>query len=471
MQKICFILVLFVLQIIFSCSDSTQSTYNKATIYGTIYGIDEDNQLAVISGAQVDVENYPSQTYTDQNGEYQISLELSDDIDQVNIQVLVSKAGFETGSARITAQKSQTVKVPDITLRKIFDQDTTVFDPDIKSGEARHIQVHGSHTQHIYVMSSGLQETARINFIVLDSKGVPIDEDHQTMVYFKILEGPDGGEYLDPDSMLTENGLIYTVLNSGIIAGPVQIQASAITDSGRCIYTFPIRIAIFGGLPDPIHFSVALKYLNIAGLKYLGILDEVTAFVGDKYSNPVTPGTVVYFSTDYGIVDGSAVTDEMGRATVNFISAYPQPPNPMESSFVHVTGWTYSDTMGQRVITDKARILLSDQTAPILVNPQSFNFGTTNTPVNFSYVITDVWGNPIVGGSKIEVKATDGDLFGDINIEMLDTQFSGPGTTNFNFTWAPGTNLESPQVYINIKVTTPEHGNGYRSINIIGTKQ
>jgi len=83
----------------------------------------------------------------------------------------------------------------------------------------------------------------------------------------------------------------------------------------------------------------------------------------------------------------------------------------------------------------------------------------------------DIWGNPVVGGSKIEVSATDGDLFGDINIDLLDTQYSGPGTTRFNFTWAPGENLEAPQVYINIKVTTPENGNGYRSVNIIGTRQ
>lgn len=471
MYKTFFFIFILLLPFLFFCSDTTKNEYNTATLYGTVFGLNEANQLDVLSGAQIDLQDYFVQAYSNQQGEYQLSIELSDEIQQKNVQILASKAGYESGSALITAKKGESVKVPDVTLKKIFVQDTSDIDPNRKSGEAAHIEVYGSHSQHIYVMSSGLQETARINFIVRDSKGVPIDDDHQTMVYFKILEGPDGEEYLDPDSMLTENGLIYTVLNSGIVAGPVQIQASATNDSGQSIYTFPIRIAIFGGLPDPIHFSVALKYLNIAGLKYLGILDEVTAFVGDKYSNPVAPGTVVYFSTDYGIVDGSAVTDEMGRATVNFISAYPQPPNPMESSFVHVTGWTYSDTMGQRVITDKARILLSDQTAPILVNPQSFNYGTTNTPVNFSYVISDIWGNPIVGGSKIEVNATDGDLFGDINIEMLDTQYSGPGTTNFNFTWAPGTNLESPQVYINIKVTTPEHGNGYRSINVIGTKQ
>jgi hypothetical protein len=470
-RKTFFLIFIILLTFLFFCSENTKSEYNTATLYGTVYGINDANKLDVLSGAQIDLQNYFVQAYSDQQGEYQISLELGDEIQQINVQILASKAGYESGSTLITAKKGESVKVPDITLKKIFVYDTSDIDPNRKSGEAAHIEVYGSHSQHIYVLSSGLQETARINFIVRDSKGIPVDEDHKANVKFEILDGPEGGEYLDPDNMTTENGLVFTVLNSGIVAGPLQLQAWLTTASGKNIYTFPIRLAIYGGLPDPIHFSTAVHRLNIAGLKYLGILDEVTAYVGDQYSNPVAPGTVVYFSTDYGIVDGSAVTDEMGQATVNFMSAFPLPPNPLDSSFVHITSWTYSDTIGQRIIKDRARILLSDQTAPIAVSPTSFTYSAINNPINFNYTVRDIWGNPIVGGSKIEVSATDGDLFGDINIDLLDTQYSGPGTTQFNFTWAPGENLEAPQVYINIKVTTPENGNGYRSVNIIGTRQ
>ena len=48
---------------------------------------------------------------------------------------------------------------------------------------------------------------------------------------------------------------------------------------------------------------------------------------------------------------------------------------------------------------------------------------------------------------------------------------SGPGTTRFSFTWTPGDSLEAPQVYITIKVETPDKGNGYRSVHVLGTKQ
>ena len=47
-------------------------------------------------------------------------------------------------------------------------------------------------------------------------------------------------------------------------------------------------------------------------------------YVGDKYSNPVRPGTSVYFETTHGIIEGSDLTDSLGRATVTlFNSAFP----------------------------------------------------------------------------------------------------------------------------------------------------
>ena len=85
-------------------------------------------------------------------------------------------------------------------------------------------------------------------------------------------------------------------------------------------------------------------------------------------------------------------------------------------------------------------------------------------------MISDIYGYPVVANSVIEVNATAGEVYGDTKITMGDTQVSGPGITLYNFTWAPGDSLEAPQVMINIKVTTPENGNGYQSRNILGSK-
>jgi hypothetical protein len=126
--------------------------------------------------------------------------------------------------------------------------------------------------------------------------------------------------------------------------------------------------------------------------------------------------------------------------------------------------------MSESLISSAARVLLTDNTAPIQVDPSTFTYNDTNTPVSFNYVVSDVWGRPLVGDSKIVVTATDGSVFGDADVTLQDTQASGPGFTNFSFTWAPGDSLQAPQVYVNIKVTTPSDGNGYKSVHVLGTK-
>ncbi len=462
------------LLLLFSCSDTTKTNPNLATLQGTVYGLNTDNSLIVLPNALVSVANYHAQAHTDAQGKYEIQVELPTDKEQDYVSVEASKAGYTSAIANVTLKKGEITYAPDLTLKQMQNDttgnDTTTVDTTQQSGQAAHIEVFGNHSQHIYVHGTGLTETARIDFLVTDAQGVPVDNDHKVKVHFAITSGPNGGEYLDPDTMTTYYGRVFTVLNSGIVAGPVQISAS-FTMNGQTIATTPIRIAIYGGLPDPNHFSLAAEVLNIAGLRFHGLLDRITAFVGDKYSNPVAPGTVVYFSTDYGIVDGSAVTDEMGRATIQFMTAAPFPPNPQDSAFAHITGWTYRDTLLENTITARTRVLLTDDTAPILVNPSSFTYDNSNTPVYFSYVVQDIWGRPLVPDTKIKVSATDGNLYGDTDIVLEDTQVSGPGSTEFSFSWAPGDSLQAPQVYINIKVTTPTHGNGYQSVNILGVKQ
>jgi len=233
----------------------------------------------------------------------------------------------------------------------------------------------------------------------------------------------------------------------------------------------PIRMAIYGGLPDNEHFSVALEKVNIAGQVRFGLIDHVTAFVGDKFSNPVAPGTAVYFSSDYCIVDGAAATDEMGRATVQFISAGPLPPNPLVNPFAHIEAVTYTDTLGKKEISTAANLLLSGPTAAIQVNPVSFEYNSsTNVSESFTFTVSDIWGYPLVGDTKIEVTTTGGVLYGDTDIELIDTQGSGPGKTEFSFVWTTGEDLRDDQIFISITVDPGKNGNGYRSLQIGGVR-
>ncbi len=466
MQKLMIIFASLLLAI--ACTTSTQD--KVATLKGNVYYLDKNKIATPIEGVLVVAKDYFIQTKTDASGAYSLNIEPAAAEETFPVELQFSKVGFALTAATVNAKVGTTIQVPDVVMQQV-GADTVINPTDTlrTSGPAKHITIFNQTTDHIYIKGSGLTESAVLNFVVTDAKGVKVDANHSVKVYFNILNGPDGGEYIYPDTMTTQDGYVYTVLNSGTVAGPVQIVAEAEAE-GEIIRSKPIRVAIHGGLPDQLHFSIVPELLNIAGRAHFGILDQITAFVGDKYSNPVAPGTVVYFKSDYCIVEGSAVTNQLGEATVRLVSSAPLPPEPLVNPFATITAYTYSDTLGTKIIESNTRVLLTDVVAPIEVEPRTFTYTDVNKPVQFNYKVHDVWGYPLVSGTSIKVDATAGNLYGDIDVDMRDTQSSGPGLTEFSFTWAPGDSLEDPQVYINIVVDSPPDGNGYISTSVVGSK-
>jgi len=470
-KRIAIISILLSLAICISCNKNTSSSEeNLVRFKGAVYNIGENNLPSPLGNVLVTARGYYKQTLTNAQGEYELGVELPETEETASLRLEFTKIGYNLTENTVEGKKGQLTYVPDIMMTKVDDDSLEPSPPGGESGNGAHIELYGSHASHVYVKGSGLKESAMIQFVVTDAEGRRVDEEHKVKVYFSIFNGPGGGEYLHPDTMTTRDGFSYTVLNSGIISGAVQIEAQF--EVGGILYrSLPIPLSIFGGLPDDNHFSVALELVNIAGHVHFGIIDRVTAFVGDKYSNPVAPGTAVYFSTEYGIIDGSAITDDMGRASVRYMSAQPLPPQPQLNSFSEIKATTYGDIDQTEHLNTFSFLLLSGPTAPIIVSPTSFTYTDLNEPVSFDYSVSDIWGNPIVAGSQIDISATDGNVYGDVDIDLLDTQGRGRGYTQFQFAWAPGDSLEATQVYINIKVTTPENGNGYQSVGIFGTKQ
>lgn len=463
LSKIVLIVLLFL-----GCDSATDSV-DLVSLEGIVFEYDAENNALPVEGALITAQGLYKQTLSDIDGNYSFEAEPAADSSAITIRA--SKIGYFESSTFIYVARGQSLQVPSLEMKKVTLVDTSDSggDDPTTSGEAAHIEFISPHESHIYVYSSGLQETAVLGVKVTDAQGNLVDQEHAVEVKFNILQGPDGGEYLDPGSMTTENGFAFTVLNSGTIAGPIQIEAYVDLPT-KTIHAIPSRIAIYGGLPDDDHFSVAVEKVNIAGQVHFGILDVVTAFVGDKYSNPVAPGTIVYFSTEYGIVEGAAVTDELGRASVNFLSAAPLPLNPATDSFTEITAWTYGDTISGLTLSTSFELLLSSVTDNIDVSPSSFQYNDLNEAKSFSFNVSDIYEYPIVENSVISVQATDGELFGDTQFKTLDSRSSGNGTTDFGFVWAPGDSLKAPQVFITITVTSPEEGNGSRSTNISGVK-
>jgi len=450
---------------IFAACETGIDPENLIVLSGDVFSYDSDKNIIPVENALVSATNIYMQSITDQNGAYKFEFEPESDI--INVNISVTKPGFIPASINFAAKKGQSAQVPSIELITVLD-DTSDGGGSV-SGDAAHIEIVTPHDDHLYVYSSGLKETAWLRFKVTDSEGIPLDNNLADTVHFRITNGPQGGEYLYPLEMVTDDGYVYTTLNSGTISGAVQIECY-IEQENMTIRSMPVQIAIYGGLPDDNYFSVAIERVNIAGQVYFGIIDKVTAFVGDKYSNPVAPGTIVYFSTDYGIVEGATQTDEMGRAAVNFMSAAPLPVDPATSSFANINAETYGDISNNVKLTKNVSVLLSSVTNAIQVTPSSFEYNNSNTPESFNYTISDIYDNPLVANSVISVEATDGKILGDKSVTLRDSRYPGPGSTDFSFSWSPGDSLKSPQVYISIKVTTPANGNGYQSKNIIGLK-
>ena len=391
---------------------------------------------------------------TDTQGKYATEIQLSSSI---NIVLVISKSGFITDSTTVYVVAG---KDKAIDRFELVPKNTGT----IPSGDPVSIFLEDQSSEFIGVKQSGSEETARITFVVQDSAGTPIDLDHTVNVNFKFGAQPGGGEELSPTVVKTNNnGEAIVNLTSGTKAGTVQIIAE-IQLANKKITSLPVGISIHGGLPDDAHFSIAPAYVNFAGYNRYGLTDVITAYVGDKYANPVRPNTAVYFTTSGGIIDGSTQTNDLGIGSVNLISSAPRPYHPFfGAGFATIVASTADEN--SNTILDSIVILFSG-IPTISVNPSNFTIPNLGSQA-FSYTVQDQNGNPLTGGTTITVTA-DGDnvkLTGDGSVTLPDTQ--NPRWTQFGFSVADTDSSDTPRP-ISIKIFT-SGSNGSESLTINGS--
>ncbi|PSQ51142.1 MAG: hypothetical protein BRD28_06250, partial [Bacteroidetes bacterium QH_10_64_37] len=165
-------------------------------------------------------------------------------------------------------------------------------------GRPTNIILQGQSASAIRVQESGGTSVARLTFQVVDSTGKAIDIDQAVDVNFRFGKQP-GDATLTP-STVTTNGQGQATVNvlSGKTAGVVQLLATTQRPDGTELKSKPVGLAIHGGLPNKCHFSLGPAQFNFPGLTEFGVSNSINVFVGDKYGNPVVPGTSVYFSTN-----------------------------------------------------------------------------------------------------------------------------------------------------------------------------
>ncbi len=311
------------------------------------------------------------------------------------------------------------------------------------------------------VKGVGGDEASVLQFEVTDARGYPLSSANAVDVDFEIVAQP-GGVIVEPMTVRTNvAGLVNVTVRSGTSAGVVKLRAST-----GAIESSVASITITGGPPDAAHFSVATSPVNIPGLLLLGQEATLTAFVFDKFSNPVPVGTAVYFTTNFGGILGSGQTGPTGQAQVTLFSADPL-PTCGDGGLVTVTASTIGED--NSTIQTSTDVLFSGSTM-ISANPSTFAIG----PGGFQDIIvtvSDQCGNPLVAGTTIDISTSGGSLVGNVSYTMPDTRSS-----SFTQFWVrlsddeaaePDSNAPPPENHsIEVEVVSP---NGNASQVIFGT--
>ncbi len=402
----------------------------------------------------------------------------------------------------------------------------------VQPGTAGIIEVVSIEPRVIGIRGSGVAQSSTLTFAVKDNLGNFIDGQDVEFLLGDTRLG--GGEEISNTTARTVDGLVKVTLQSGHVAGAVDVVAKV---PNADISTLA-RVSIAGGTPDAKHLGVAAEFLNIAGGKTLGLQDTITAFVGDRFGNVVPDGTAVNFISEGGTIGTSpgsgafTSTTNFGQATAVLQSAAPNTPdlagfglnangelpNPGLNRIVAYTtgsesftdsngngqrddnedfvdlsepyidandsnafeeGELYIDVDGDNVfdagdgefqnnttIWTSMNVLFSAQTDENKLQLVKNNDCSVMQLIN----IQDVYDNPLVSGTKIEITASAGTLVGTTSIELTDQQTSIP-PLEFSLVWEGSGNITDSRVQGSITTSTDINvapgNNGHVDSNLV----
>ncbi len=426
---------LFLLAASCGTPSGSESEGSIITISGVVVS-NATNNLLTDAIVELRVGNKTSVQVTNNQGAYQFEVRV-DSLVTVTLRAL--KEGFNESTQQAFGVPNRNITMPDFRLRVEGATDPGT-DPGTgpgdgsQTGTAQSIQFSGVSNASIQVVSTGGIEQSQLTFVVRDSLGRAISENRAVDVVFSFGARPNGGEVLSETTVRTDrSGLAKTIIRSGTISGVVQVLATVNLPGGTVLRSQPVNLMINSGLPDAAHFSLATQFLNIPGCARYGDPNTITAFMGDRYGNFVPPNTAVYFTTDGGIINGSASSGPSGIATTTMLGAAPCPTHPtLGPGFATVRART-ADINNNTI--ESSIVVLFSSTSTLNIAPQVVNVPHGGSQ-SFVLTVRDANGNPLAPGSTITVTAEGSgvELLGDASVLMPDTQSSGPGTTEFRFT-------------------------------------
>lgn len=480
--RLSFLFVIGVM-LMLSCKSSDN---DEAIIQGQITDATTGN---LISGANVEIDS-PQElrkfVKTDSTGIYSLS---GIDISEVTeVTITASAATYKSSSETLRLAPKDIIK--NLNFKLVSNEVGTGGGGDDNTGRvsgpstgAAALILESLQREAINIKETGGLVNTAFTFQVQDSSGRALDLNNAVDVEFEIIAGPDGGEGIQPIKTKTNaNGKVTSNLFSGNIAGVVQIQAKITrSDIGLTLISRPVAITIHGGFPDLDYFSISPSKINFGGYDGFGTENEIEVIVGDKFSNPVKPGTAVYFSSTGGVIQGSGLkhTDALGRVKVKLLSANPKPNDPETIYGVSMNGRPGLATITAQTVNEmneiieiSTNVLFSTNTAIISANPTTFDL-PPNGGASFTYTVTDKNGNPMPAGTKIAIKTGEGiEVTGSGDFTLGDFLLPGPGATEFKFSIRDidNENDDPADLTILIEVTSP-NGNTTTYDGIGGTRR
>lgn len=428
------------------CKDNTTEpgpSSTPSTITGTI--VSSDFYTPIVGARIVDQGSQKGEATSDSLGNFTLSFgNLSS---QYTTLIIITASGYYDTTRVISIDPGKTQSLSAIYMRRNSGQ-VIYSNPDAK--KAAQIAFLGVSASDIYISGVGALENAVIEYEVRDSLGMPVAKLPRygatfTVNFFPNTQVNDGTiPRVIPSSDSTDvNGRLRVSIVSGTEAGVVQVVALVTVDNAKVIRSSPVKISVHAGFADKNHFTLASHYYNFPGLEYAFYQYTMTVQVVDKYSNPVLPGTAVYFNTMHGAIGTGTsgatsvgVTDIDGFVSQTLWSGNPYPEFPSDTlPYGSGYSWVYARTLGDSAIWVKDSVLMLWTGHPIISNvtgPTTFAITNGGAAGPWTFTIADKFGHPMSPGTTIDVSGTgllvDGDA---VKLVMPDTFASGPGTTTF----------------------------------------
>jgi hypothetical protein len=262
-------------------------------------------------------------------------------IDNSGLGSIVASATTSNGIAQATFSASDANAGTVVVTAESGLAPAATVNIGVLEAEAGSIEFVSATPQIVVIKGAGGLETSVIEFLIKDSSGAPIAGSQTVQL---TLSGPNGGEYIGPDSVDqngdpvitvdvgTVDGVASTILHSGIIPGTVTINATVV---GTLLETSSGVLAIGGGTPSAGHFSLSTEIRSLEGLSVHGLTTEITARIADRYGNyNVLEGTSVSFYSECGAIDRAVNLSATGEGKVIFRTQFPNPQNlPLDASY------------------------------------------------------------------------------------------------------------------------------------------